>query len=161
MSEGSQRLFENSFRQSISTFSVPPPPFSTKCTIIIDFKISIKVSFDSFWTKRKCAYRRVCLDSSSRRKTPVMKVSDCVLSSNLKQYWDGCDIQQLEKPTFAEQWSCDKSIENDKVPIKTKCEIVCPDGYDILNGRIFSANIFLLRLQCPTYTCPTCIIKSE
>ena len=42
------------------------------------------------------------------------------------------------KPKFAENWSCDKPIEDNKVPKKTRCEIVCPDGYDLKNGK----NIF-------------------
>ena len=47
---------------------------------------------------------------------------------------DQCDLKQLVKPKFAERWSCDKPIENDKVPKQTKCEIVCFKGYDILKG---------------------------
>ena len=39
------------------------------------------------------------------------------------------------KPKFALRWSCDKPEENGKVSKKTKCEIVCPDGYDIFSGK--------------------------
>ena len=52
------------------------------------------------------------------------------------KYKDHCDIEKLQKPKFADRWSCDKPIENNKVAKKTKCEIVCPDGYDIKNGEV-------------------------
>ena len=44
---------------------------------------------------------------------------------------DHCDLQKLMKPKFAENWSCDKPIENNKVLRNTKCKVVCPDGFDI------------------------------
>ena len=57
---------------------------------------------------------------------------------NSNDYLDECDLQLLPKPRFAERWSCDKTIENDKVPFQTKCELVCSDGYDIFKGEKFS-----------------------
>ena len=54
---------------------------------------------------------------------------------------DKCDLQQLEKPKYAVRWSCDKPIENEKVPKLTKCEIVCPDGYDIIKGKRRASHI--------------------
>ena len=53
-------------------------------------------------------------------------------------FLDQCDLKQLVKPKFAERWSCDKLIENEKVPKQTKCEIVCSKGYDILKGTLWS-----------------------
>ena len=49
----------------------------------------------------------------------------------LKLYSDHCDLQKLMKPKFAERWSCDKPIVNDKVLRNTKCKIICPDGFDL------------------------------
>ena len=71
-------------------------------------------------------------------------------------FWisDQCDLQKLVKPKFAENWLCDKPIEDNKVPKKTKCEIVCPDGYDIKNGECVSENLhpinrlFVRNFQC-------------
>ena len=65
-----------------------------------------------------------------------MRLLACILAfafSDTDQ--DQCDLQQLLKPKFAERWSCDKPIENEKVPKKTKCEIVCTEGYDVLQGK--------------------------
>ena len=38
---------------------------------------------------------------------------------------------------------CEQSIENDKVPRKTKCEVVCPDGYNVIKGEQFLLGIHL------------------
>ena len=48
---------------------------------------------------------------------------------------DKCDLQQLEKPKYAERWSCDSPIINGKVSRKTNCEIVCLDGHDKIEGE--------------------------
>ena len=63
-----------------------------------------------------------------------MRLLACILALAFSDQ-DQCDLQQLAKPKFAERWSCDKPIENEKVPKKTKCELVCTEGYDVLQGE--------------------------
>ena len=63
-----------------------------------------------------------------------MRLLACILALAFSDQ-DHCDLQQLAKPKFAERWSCDKPIENEKVPKKTKCELVCTEGYDVLQGE--------------------------
>ena len=64
-----------------------------------------------------------------------MRIWVCISALALAASQDQCDLQQLNKPKFSLHWACDKPIENDKVPIKTNCEIICPNGYDLFNGR--------------------------
>ena len=35
----------------------------------------------------------------------------------------------------AENWSCDKPVIEGKVSRGTKCNIVCPDGHDLVKGE--------------------------
>ena len=48
---------------------------------------------------------------------------------------DVCDINDLSKPEYADYWSCDKLIVNEKVPQFTKCKIVCLPGFDNVKGE--------------------------
>ena len=68
-----------------------------------------------------------------------------------------CDLQQLVKPKFALNWSCDKPNENGKVSKKTKCEIVCPDDYDIFSGeklfrKKYEFSVVMYMIYCISYT---------
>ena len=38
------------------------------------------------------------------------------------------------KPKFSDHWSCDNPIKNGKVLRKTKCEIACLQGFDLIAG---------------------------
>ena len=48
---------------------------------------------------------------------------------------DQCDINDLTKPENALNWSCDVSIEDEKVPKGTKCEIICRVGFEAVSGE--------------------------
>ena len=41
----------------------------------------------------------------------------------------------------AEHWLCTKPIQNQKVPTNTKCEVVCPDGHDVVKGELLAAKL--------------------
>ena len=48
-----------------------------------------------------------------------------------------CDIKQLPLPKNAEDWLCNKPINNDQVLKNTKCGVICSDGHDIVKGNIW------------------------
>ena len=69
--------------------------------------------------------------------TPISKI---ILQSKKKQskktsLLDHCDIKQLIKPKYTDYLSCNKPIINGKVFRKTKCEIVCLEGFDFIAGK--------------------------
>ena len=48
---------------------------------------------------------------------------------------DLCDLNELMKPENADNWLCNKPIENEKVKKLTKCRIVCQNGFDFVKGE--------------------------
>ena len=53
----------------------------------------------------------------------------------INDFLDMCDLEQLNKPDNAVEWSCKKPINDGKVPKGTKCEIICQDGYEAKHGK--------------------------
>ena len=50
-------------------------------------------------------------------------------------YLGQCDLKEIPLPENANQWSCNEAINEQMVMQGTKCELICPDGYDVINGK--------------------------
>ena len=64
-----------------------------------------------------------------------VSLNDNKKAKYLIKFIDLCDLKKLNKPKNADQWICDKSITNDKVPTFTQCKIACKDGFDFHKGN--------------------------
>ena len=58
-----------------------------------------------------------------------------LLDNPLFSYLGQCNLEAIPLPENAKQWSCNKAINEQMVMQGTKCQLICPDGYDVINGK--------------------------
>ena len=45
-----------------------------------------------------------------------------------------CDLQSLLLPANANEWTCNKAVNQGKVSKNTKCKLDCLEGHDLIKG---------------------------